>query len=214
MLLPDHQIRNYNIFTPFIESSGQVQPGKMGTGLGSYGYDLSLSDREFKIYRDLKRHNDEINPKDFNQDYLEEIELKTDKWGKYFVLPKYSYGLGCSVEYIDMPDNITGIAIGKSTYARIGIIANITPIECGWKGYLTLEFANTSPNNVRIYANEGVVQILLFSSIEPEKTYSDKGGKYNYQPEEITTPKVNKRKIINEKIKRGIQQLLGSNSIL
>lgn len=190
MLLPDHEIRKHGIFNPFTDSEGQKKPWKMGTGLSSYGYDLSLSEQEFKIFKKIES-NKEINPKDFSSVFLENLELNQDEWGKYFVLPGHSYGLGFSLEYITMPDNVTGIAVGKSTYARAGIVANITPIECGWEGYLTLEFANTTPNKVRLYANEGVVQLLLFSSLQPTATYSDRSGKYNNQTKQVTLPKIN-----------------------
>ncbi|MEM9809541.1 MAG: dCTP deaminase, partial [Cyanobacteria bacterium P01_D01_bin.56] len=128
-------------------------------GLSSFGYDIRLSSKEFRIFRHIP--GTVIDPKHFNPDNLESTQLRTDEHGSYFILPAHSYGLGVALERLAIPDNITTICIGKSTYARCGIIANLTPAEAGWRGYLTLEFSNSSSADCRIYANEGVVQLLF-----------------------------------------------------
>ena len=126
-------------------------------GLSSYGYDIRLSPNEFRIFRHIP--GTVIDPKNFNPENLEPTQLKEDKNGSYFILPAHSYGLGVALEKLQMPNNITTICIGKSTYARCGIIANLTPAEASWRGHLTLEFSNSSSADCRIYANEGVVQL-------------------------------------------------------
>ncbi|MEL6136749.1 MAG: dCTP deaminase, partial [Cyanobacteria bacterium J06628_6] len=108
----------------------------------------------------------------------------------YFILPAHSYGLGVALERLAMPDNITTICIGKSTYARCGIIANLTPAEAGWRGYLTLEFSNSSSADCRIYANEGVVQLLFLEGEPCQVSYEARNGKYQDQPEMVTIARV------------------------
>ncbi|MEB3212788.1 MAG: dCTP deaminase, partial [Leptolyngbyaceae bacterium] len=122
-------------------------------GLSSYGYDLRLSPAEFRIFRHIP--GKVVDPKHFNPDNLESTALHSDDSGEFFILPAHSYGLGVALERIALPDNITVICIGKSTYARCGIIANLTPAEAAWRGHLTLEFSNSSSADCRIYANEG-----------------------------------------------------------
>ena len=129
-------------------------------GLSSYGYDIRLSPNEFRIFRHVP--GTVIDPKNFNPENLEPSKLREDDNGSYFILPAHSYGLGVALERLQMPNDITTICIGKSTYARCGIIANLTPAEAGWRGHLTLEFSNSSSADCRIYANEGVVQLLFF----------------------------------------------------
>lgn len=157
-------------------------------GLSSYGYDLRLSPREFKIFRHVP--GTVVDPKAFNPHNLEATPLHKDKTGQYFILPARSYGLGVAVEELHLPDNVSGICVGKSTYARCGIIANITPAESGWKGHLTLEFSNSSAADCRIYANEGVVQMVFFMGESCSTSYQARKGKYQNQQQEITLPRI------------------------
>jgi dCTP deaminase len=155
-------------------------------GTSSYGCDLRLSPKEFKVFRHVPGAI--MNPKQFNPANLETAELFEDSFGQYFILPGHSYGLGAALEKLQMPANITGICLGKSTYARMGIIANLTPVEASWEGHLTLEFSNSSCADCRIYANEGVVQILFLEGEPCDVTYEDRKGKYQGQSEGVTLP--------------------------
>ena len=139
--------------------------------MSSYGYDIRLSPKEFKVFKRILGLV--VNPKSFNNKSLETVNLQSDEWGDYFVIPANSYGLGVSLEKITMPVNVTAICIGKSTYARVGIIANLTPVEAAWVGYLTLEFSNSSSADCRIYANEGVAQLLFFEGEMCRTSYQD-----------------------------------------
>ena len=129
-------------------------------GCSSYGYDLRLSAQEFMIFRHVP--GTVMNPKRFNPANLEPTPLHEDEDGRYFILPAHSYGLGVALEKMRVPPNITVICLGKSTYARLGIIVNTTPAEASWEGHLTLEFSNSSGADCRIYAEEGICQLLFF----------------------------------------------------
>ncbi|MBX2862036.1 MAG: dCTP deaminase [Leptolyngbyaceae cyanobacterium MAG.088] len=157
-------------------------------GLSSFGYDIRLSSKEFRIFRHIP--GTVIDPKHFNPDNLEPAQLQSDDYGSYFILPAHSYGLGVALERLAIPDNITTICIGKSTYARCGIIANLTPAEAGWRGYLTLEFSNSSSADCRIYANEGVVQLLFLEGDPCQVSYETRQGKYQDQSEMVTLARV------------------------
>lgn len=157
-------------------------------GLGSYGYDVRLSPNEFKIFRHIP--GTVINPKAFNPENLESVLLQSDAYGDYFIIPANSYGLGFSVEVIAMPSNVTAICLGKSTYARVGLICNTTPLEAAWRGFITLEFSNSASTDCRIYANEGVCQLLFFEGEKCGVSYGDRQGKYRDQSAQITLPKV------------------------
>lgn len=159
-------------------------------GLSSYGYDIRLSEKEFWIFKHIP--GGVVDPKNFNPKNLEQAELLTDptNGSKYFILPAHSYGLGVAVERLQMPENVSCIAIGKSTYARCGIIANTTPAEPGWIGHLTLEFSNSSGADCRIYANEGVVQLIFFEGEPCETSYAKRAGKYQEQEEKVTIARV------------------------
>ena len=157
-------------------------------GCSSYGYDLRLSSKEFLIFKHVP--GTVMNPKKFNPSNLERTELHKDEYGEYFILPAHSYGLGVAMELMQVPENITVICLGKSTYARLGIIVNTTPAEAGWEGHLTLEFSNSSGADCRIYANEGICQILFFEGDPCETTYKDRQGKYQNQPEKVTLAKI------------------------
>ena len=157
-------------------------------GCSSYGYDLRLSSKEFLIFRHVP--GTVMNPKKFNPDNLEKTVLHRDEDGEFFILPAHSYGLGVALEKMKVPENITVICIGKSTYARLGIIVNTTPAEAGWEGHLTLEFSNSSGADCRIYANEGICQLLFFEGDPCATTYEDRRGKYQNQPEKVTLAKI------------------------
>jgi dCTP deaminase len=157
-------------------------------GLSSYGYDLTLSHLEFKVFR-APSPDHEINPKRFDVSTLAPLPLQSDQDGEYFVLPAHSYALGFTAERLTIPKNITALFINKSTYARCGILANMSPGESGWEGHLTLELANLSDSNCRIYANEGIVQALFFEG-EPCETPYCSNRKYQHQGAGIVTARV------------------------
>ena len=199
MIKPDWWIReraeNDGMIWPFepslvreVERDGMPGHPVISYGLSSYGYDIRLSTAEFKIFRHIP--GTVVDPKRFSPANLEPANLHHDEYGDYFILPAHSYGLGVAVERLRVPENITVMCIGKSTYARAGIIANVTPAEAGWRGHLTLEFSNASSADTRIYANEGVVQLLFFEGEPCEISYETRHGKYQDQTESVTLPKV------------------------
>lgn len=157
-------------------------------GLSSYGYDIRLSPNEFRVFRHIP--GTIVDPKNFNPANLEPVDLHTDEQGSYFILPAHSYGLGVALERLAVPDNVSVICIGKSTYARIGLIANLTPAEAGWRGHLTLEFSNSSSADCRVYANEGIVQLLFFEGDPCNVSYADRQGKYQDQLEVVTLARI------------------------
>ena len=163
---------------PFIEK--QVRKGKISFGLSSYGYDARVSN-EFKIFTNV--NSGIVDPKIFKK------ESFVTKVGKECIIPPNSFVLARTVEKFKIPDDVLVICLGKSTYARCGIIVNVTPLEPGWEGYVTLEFSNTTPLPAKIYANEGVAQMLFFESDESCKiSYKDRNGKYQGQTG-VTLPK-------------------------
>lgn len=191
-LLNDLQIKEYGdvMISHFSSESIKKNNGIpcLSYGLSCFGYDIRLSPKNFKLFQ-----NDNsviIDVKNFDETHLKDIFSIIDETGEYFVIPPHTYGLGVSLEKLTMPNDITAIAIGKSSYARCGLIANITPIEAGWSGYITLEFSNSSDCPVKLYANEGVVQLLFFKGEVPEKDYAEKGGRYNNQPHQIVYSQV------------------------
>jgi dCTP deaminase len=157
-------------------------------GLSSYGYDLRLSPAEFRIFCHIP--GTVVDPKNFNSANLEPASLHEDENGSFFILPAHSYGLGVALERLEVPENVTVICIGKSTYARIGLIANLTPAEAGWRGHLTLEFSNSSSADCRIYANEGIVQLLFLEGAPCAVSYETRRGKYQDQVEQVTLARV------------------------
>lgn len=157
-------------------------------GLSSFGYDIRLSPKDFRTFRHIP--GTIVNPKQFNPKNLESAHLHESKDGSYFILPGHSYGLGVALEFLNIPNNITVLCIGKSTYCRCGIIANLSPAEASWRGHLTLEFSNASPADARIYASEGVVQLLFLEGVPCEINYEMRQGKYQNQLEVVTPPKV------------------------
>lgn len=167
-----------------VQASGPV----LSFGCSSYGYDLRLSPQEFLIFRHVP--GTVMNPKRFNPANLEPASLHEDEDGRYYILPAHSYGLGVALERLTVPPNITVICLGKSTYARLGIIVNTTPAEASWEGHLTLEFSNSSGADCRIYADEGICQLLFFEGDPCDTTYGDRAGKYQHQPERVTLARV------------------------
>lgn len=157
-------------------------------GLSSFGYDIRLSPLDFQIFRHIPGHI--TNPKNFQPRSLESAELHRDEWGEFFILPAHSYGLGVAMERLDIPENITCLFIGKSTYCRCGIIANLSPGEAGWKGHITIEISNSSSADARVYANEGIVQVLFLEGIKTTVSYKDRQGKYQDQPAQVVYAKV------------------------
>ncbi len=150
-------------------------------GLSSYGYDLRVAD-EFKVFTNV--YNSIIDPKNFSEDSFVEIKAPT------CIIPPNSFALARSVEYFRIPRNILTICIGKSTYARCGIIVNVTPFEPEWEGYVTLEISNTTPLPAKVYANEGLAQVLFFEAkTECLVSYADRKGKYMKQSG-ITIPRL------------------------
>jgi dCTP deaminase len=182
-LKPDHWIRKMAVEKGMIEpfADNQVRQGVISYGVSSYGYDMRVAD-EFKIY---KRHTASIiDPKHIDSDSMHDYQ------GDICVIPPNSFALGRSVEYFRIPRQVLTICLGKSTYARCGIIVNVTPFEPEWEGYVTLEISNTSPSPARIYANEGIAQVLFFVADEEcEISYADKKGKYQSQ-QTIVLPKL------------------------
>jgi len=157
-------------------------------GSSSYGYDIRLSPKQFLIFRHIP--GTVVDPKNFNSDNLESVPLHHDENGDYFIIPAHSYGLGVALERLIVPSNITIICLGKSTYARCSIILNATPAEACWRGNLTLELSNSSSADCRVYANEGIAQLLFFEGEPCEVTYEDRLGKYQDQPHQVVLPRV------------------------
>jgi dCTP deaminase len=164
---------------PFEER--QIREGAISYGISSYGYDLRIAD-EFKIFTNI--NSTIVDPKEFDPKSL------VDFRGPVCIIPPNSFALGRSVEYFRIPREVMTICVGKSTYARCGIITNVTPLEPEWEGYVTLEISNTTPLPARIYANEGIAQVLFFQGDELcETSYKDKSGKYQSQVG-VTLPRV------------------------
>ena len=169
----------HQMIEPFADR--QVRDGCISYGVSSYGYDMRVA-HEFKIFTNVL--NSIVDPKHFDSKSFVEFQ------GEICIVPPNSFALARSVEYFRIPRNVITITVGKSTYARCGIITNVTPLEPEWEGHVTLEISNTTPLPARIYANEGIAQVLFFESDEPpEVSYKDKAGKYQAQ-RGITLPKL------------------------
>ena len=167
------------LISPFVKS--QIKKGNISFGPSSYGYDIRLSE-EFKLFSPAQ--DSIIDPKAVQEGLFRQIKAGI------CTLCANSFVLGRSLEYFKMPDNLLGIVTGKSTYARCGIIVNVTPLEPGWQGFLTISISNTAPRPVRLYAGEGIAQVLFFEASEPCKiSYRDKGGKYQGQ-KDVTIAKM------------------------
>ena len=166
------------MISPFENS--QVRDGVISYGVSSFGYDLRISN-EFKIFTNI--NNTVVDPKNFDPKSF--VDLVSD----VCIVPPNSFALGRSIEYFKIPRNVVTICLGKSTYARCGIVVNVTPFEPEWEGYVTLEISNTTPLPAKIYANEGIAQVLFFEGEEPRTSYKDKKGKYQSQVG-ITLPRL------------------------
>ena len=167
--------KDHKLLDPFEPGQVREMDGRkvISYGTSSYGYDIRCSD-EFKIFTNV--NSTLIDPKEFDPDSF--IDVKSD----VCIIPPNSFMLARTVEYFRIPRNVLTVCLGKSTYARCGIIINVTPFEPEWEGYATLEFSNTTPLPAKIYANEGVAQVLFFESDEVcETSYQDRGGKYQKQ---------------------------------
>ncbi len=178
--------------TPATSITLKTTRGAVSWGTSSYGYDLRVG-TTFKVFKNT--HCVEIDPKRIDErafETIKESELQKDEDGALFVrVPPNSFALAYSIERFVIPENVLAVVLGKSTYARCGVICNVTPLEPGWEGHVTLEISNTTPLPARIYAGEGLCQVLFFESDERcETSYRDKKGKYQHQPAEVVLPKV------------------------
>jgi len=159
----------------------QVRQGVVSYGLSSYGYDIRVAD-EFKVFTNI--NSTVVDPKNF--DARSFVDMKTD----VCIIPPNSFALARTLEYFRIPRDVLTVCVGKSTYARCGLIVNVTPFEPEWEGFVTLEISNTTPLPARVYANEGLAQVLFFQGDEPcEVSYADKQGKYLKQTG-VTLPKI------------------------
>ena len=171
--------REHGMIEPFTET--QVRSGVISYGLSSYGYDVRIAD-EFKIFTNI--NHTVVDPKEFDPRSFVDVQ------GPECIIPPNSFALARSVEYFRIPRNVLVVCVGKSSYARCGIIVNVTPLEPEWEGIVTLEVSNTTPLPAKIYANEGIAQMLFFESDEAcETSYADKKGKYQAQ-QGLTLPKL------------------------
>jgi dCTP deaminase len=159
----------------------QVRKGVISYGLSSYGYDIRVAD-EFKVFTNI--NSTVVDPKNF--DARSFVDVKAD----VCIIPPNSFALAKTVEYFRIPRNVLTVCVGKSTYARCGLIVNVTPFEPEWEGFVTLEISNTTPLPAKVYANEGISQVLFFESDEDcEVSYADKAGKYQKQ-QGLTLPRL------------------------
>ena len=180
---PDHWIRKmckeHGMIEPYEEK--QVREGVISYGLSSYGYDIRVAD-EFKVFTNI--NSTVVDPKNF--DARSFVDVKAD----VCIIPPNSFALAKTVEYFRIPRDVLTVCVGKSTYARCGLIVNVTPFEPEWEGFVTLEISNTTPLPAKVYANEGISQVLFFESDEEcEVSYADKAGKYQKQ-QGLTLPRL------------------------
>ena len=172
-------VRTNDMISPF--ENKQVRDNKISYGLSSFGYDVRVSN-EFKIFTNV--NSEIVDPKNFK------LNNFISKKGDECIIPPNSFVLSSTVEYFRIPNDVMVICLGKSTYARCGIIVNVTPLEPSWEGNVTLEFSNTTPLPAKIYANEGAAQFIFLKGNEkPDITYADRNGKYMKQSG-VTLPKV------------------------
>lgn len=181
---PDHWIRRmaleHGMIEPFVQ--GQVRQGVISYGLSSYGYDMRVAD-EFRIFTPSTGELTCIDPK-----AIDELAM-VHYQGETCIIPPNSFALARTVEYFRIPRNVLCICLGKSSLARCGIIVNITPFEPEWEGYVTVEISNTTPLPAKVYANEGIAQVLFLEGDPPEVSYADRKGKYQGQ-QGITLPRL------------------------
>jgi dCTP deaminase len=171
--------QQHGMIEPF--EAGQVREGVISYGLSSYGYDIRVAP-EFKVFTNV--YNVVVDPKLFDPRSFVDVNEKT------CIIPPNSFALARTLEYFRIPRNVLAVCLGKSTYARCGIVVNVTPLEPSWEGYLTLEISNTTPLPAKIYSGEGIAQLLFFEGDEePEIAYADRKGKYQKQTG-VTLPKL------------------------
>ena len=183
-ILSDHWIREmaerHGMIEPF--ESGQVRDGAISYGTSSFGYDIRVAD-EFKVFTDV--HSVVVDPKAFDDRSFVDISGEGN-----CIIPPNSFALARTLEYFRIPEDVLVVCVGKSTYARCGIIVNVTPLEPEWEGHLTLEISNTTPLPAKIYANEGIAQLLFFKGDQvPSTTYAQRSGKYQKQ-RGVTPPRL------------------------
>jgi len=187
-VLSDTEIRELVPIEPF--ETSEKRQGRISFGVSSYGYDVRVG-TVFKIFTDVTPHGGQaiVDPKDFSDDMF--VTIDTEQTGRdHVIIPPNSFALAETVENITIPRNVIAICVGKSTYARCGIIVNVTPLEPEWRGKVTLEISNTTPLPAKIYANEGIAQmIFLKAERECAISYADKSGKYQDQAG-LTLPRV------------------------
>ena len=173
------QCKKHKMISPFVQK--QVRKGVVSYGVSSYGYDIRVAD-EFAIFSNV--NTTVIDPKNFDSSSLVKVKAKS------ILVPPNSFALARTVEYFKIPRNVLTLCLGKSTYARCGIIVNVTPFEPEWEGHVTIEISNTTPLPAKIYANEGIAQVLFFQGDGPcAKSYKDKKGKYQAQ-RGVTLPRI------------------------
>ena len=172
--------QTHGMIEPFVE--GQVRAGVVSYGLSSFGYDIRVAD-EFRIFTPATGQLSVIDPKAIDDRAMVPYQ------GEVCIIPPNSFALARTVEYFRIPRNVLTICLGKSTYARCGIIVNVTPFEPEWEGYVTIEISNTTPLPAKIYANEGIAQVIFFEGEAPETSYADRKGKYQGQ-HGITLPRL------------------------
>ncbi len=170
-VLPDWRIERDVKIDPF--ATAEARPGRISYGVTSYGYDVRVG-RRYKVFTNV--HGTVVDPKHFDSKSFVDIEAD------FCVIPPNSFALAETVEYLEIPRNVIGVCVGKSTYARCGIIVNVTPLEPEWRGRITIEISNTTPLPAKIYSGEGIAQILFIEGAETCRTsYADKKGKYQDQ---------------------------------
>jgi dCTP deaminase len=191
-MLPDHELirlaREDEMISPFEETQVSKVDGQrvISYGVSSYGYDARVAP-EFKVFTPVWAT--EVDPKNFDERSVVDVVAQDG----YIRIPPHSFALGRSIERFRIPRDVSVFCLGKSTYARCGIIVNVTPLEAGWEGYVTLEFSNTTPLPARIYAGEGVCQFIFFRSASPcLVSYADRKGKYQNQGKSPTLPRLTK----------------------
>src|SRR6266576_914156 len=169
--------REHQMIEPFVDD--QVRDGVISYGVSSYGYDVRVGD-EFKVFTNV--YNTVVDPKHFDPRSFVDITAEV------CIIPPNSFALASTIEYFRIPRDILTVCLGKSTYARCGIIVNVTPFEPEWEGHVTIEISNTTPLPAKIYANEGIAQVLFFQGDEPcEVSYKDKKGKYKHPAPRLTS---------------------------
>lgn len=181
MILSDREIAELarrGMIEPFVGRQVREEDGVrvISYGLSSFGYDVRIAG-EFFVFSNVFAET-VVDPKDFLSAAMVRREVRPHE---AVVIPPNSYALGRSLERFRMPGDVVGVCVGKSTYARAGVIVNVTPLEPGWEGYITIEISNATPLPVKVYAHEGIMQVLFFRGAAPSTTYADRGGKYQGQ---------------------------------